>query len=48
MTSTWGACSAGYVRYSGGSIVLCSDVLSGTVEAVISTSGSGKSIEIMD
>ncbi|WP_152627657.1 hypothetical protein [Streptacidiphilus melanogenes] len=44
----WGACTAGYVRYSGGSIVLCSDVLPGTLEAVTSTSGSGQGIEIED
>jgi hypothetical protein len=44
----WGACSAGYVKCSGGSIVLCSDVLAGTIEAVTSTSGSGQSIEIED
>ncbi|MCQ4083526.1 hypothetical protein NGB36_23745 [Streptomyces sp. RB6PN25] len=44
----WGACSAGYVRYSGGSIVLCTNVEAGTIEAVTSTNGSGQSIEIMD
>lgn len=44
----WGACTAGYVKYNGGSIVLCSNVAATTLEAVTSTVGSGHSIEIMD
>jgi hypothetical protein len=44
----WGACQAGYVRYSGGSIALCTNVLPGTREAVTSSNGSGQGIEIMD
>jgi hypothetical protein len=44
----WGACNAGYVKYTGGSIVLCTNVAAGTIEAVTSTGGSGQGIEIMD
>ena len=43
-----GACQAGYVKDTGGSIVLCTNVSAGTIEAVTSTSGSGQSIEIED
>ena len=44
----WGACTAGYVKYTGGSIVLCSNVAAGTVEGVTSSLGSGAGIEIED
>lgn len=44
----WEGCAAGYVRYSGGSIPLCTNVLPGTIEAVTSSNGSGHGIEIMD
>ena len=44
----WGACTAGYVKYTGGSIVLCSNVAAGTIEAVTSSAGVGHSIEIED
>lgn len=44
----WGACTAGYVEYTGGSIVLCSDVEAGTTEGVTSSVGGGSSIEIED
>ncbi|MEY9849171.1 hypothetical protein [Streptacidiphilus sp. MAP5-3] len=44
----WGACTEGYVRYSGGSILLCSNVAAGTIEGVTSSNGSGQGIEIED
>jgi hypothetical protein len=44
----WGACNAGYVRYSGGPVVLCTDVLPGTTMGVTSTNGAGQSIQIED
>jgi len=46
----WGACNAGYVTYNGSPIVLCTDVLPGTLEAVTSTTvpSSGVSIQIED
>ena len=44
----WGGCTAGYVKYTGGSIVLCSNVAAGTVEAVTSSNGVGHTIEIED
>ncbi|WP_143094568.1 hypothetical protein [Streptacidiphilus jiangxiensis] len=45
----WGACQAGYVRYSGsGSIVLCTNVLPGTTMGVTSSAGSGQNIQIED
>lgn len=42
----WGACNAGYVKYSGSPVVLCTNVLPGTIEGVTSTSGAGQSIQI--
>lgn len=44
----WGACQAGYVKYNGSPVVLCSDVAATTLEAVTSSNGSGQSIEIED
>ncbi|MFC1402169.1 MULTISPECIES: hypothetical protein [Streptacidiphilus] len=44
----WGACTAGYVKYTGSPIVLCTDVLAGTVMGVTSSSGAGQSITIED
>jgi hypothetical protein len=44
----WSACNAGYVRYSGSPIVLCTNVLPGTTMGVTSTSGPGLSIQIED
>lgn len=42
----WGACNAGYVKYSGSPIVLCTNVLAGTTMGVTSSSGAGLSITV--
>jgi len=45
----WSECTEGNVEYTGSSIVLCSDVAAGTVEAVTTiTNNVGLSIEIED
>lgn len=44
----WTACHAGYLRYSGRPLVLCSGVLPGTLEGVTASNGFGHGIQIMD
>jgi hypothetical protein len=45
---SWGACQAGPVTFHGSLIVLCSDVLPGTLEGVTASNGSGHGITVID
>lgn len=42
----WGACQAGYVRYNGSPIVLCTNVLPNTLMAVTASNGAGHSFQV--
>ena len=44
----WGACTAGYVKFTGAPIVLCTNVAATTIMGVTSSAGYGNAIVVED